>query len=388
MKKNKYYIYGGLVAAVIIVGALVLGSGNLFQGRLKTPPNLLITPIEPKVMVPTPVATSTKNKFPGTGLPKVPGTPAGTPTQEPETTPGQTPTQEPAPPTEESLPTGNATVAAPPLLVSCSPSSTWVTNGQEVKWTSTVSGGVPPYSYNWVGSGVQGQTGMSAIGPATMDPTLKTIDSEVDITLKVKDASGNIQSNGCNIRVFKTTPASTLSVSAAPFTTDKILKDADRTRLLGFNLSNQGGLPLSFMDNDKIEVNLAGKFKSKCFNPDGSATEAPCSCYLTDGMTDYSFGGAEGFGLRHFFFSINSLHLEPGNPTGNPPVPPSVKTLYVECDTNGVEPGDYLVASLQPSPTTFTWSYGNLTHITGQNVITAPISGPTFASATPPSDKP
>jgi len=45
--------------------------------------------------------------------------------------------------------TTSVTITLPPLSVSISPTSATVNIGGSVTFTSTVSGGVPPYSYQW-----------------------------------------------------------------------------------------------------------------------------------------------------------------------------------------------------------------------------------------------
>ena len=73
------------------------------------------------------------------------------------------------------------------LLISISPTSAIISVGQSVTFTSTVSGGYPPYSYQWYldGAPVPGATSSSW----TFTPTTSGI---YYVYLKVTDANNNI----------------------------------------------------------------------------------------------------------------------------------------------------------------------------------------------------
>jgi len=93
--------------------------------------------------------------------------------------------------TDSVLKTAKSNVAsvtvAPPLTVSISPTSAIISVGQSVTFTSTVSGGYPPYSYQWYldGAPVSGATSSSW----TFTPTTSGI---YYVYLKVTDANNNI----------------------------------------------------------------------------------------------------------------------------------------------------------------------------------------------------
>jgi parallel beta-helix repeat protein len=87
--------------------------------------------------------------------------------------------------------------AIPPLTVSINPLSASILVGQSVTFTSTVSGGVPPYTYQWFlnGNPVSGATSNNW----TFTPTSTGI---FYVYLTVKDAKGNIaQSDAARIAV-------------------------------------------------------------------------------------------------------------------------------------------------------------------------------------------
>jgi len=102
----------------------------------------------------------------------------------------------------------SVTVALP-LKVSISPTSASILVGQSVTFTSTPSGGYPPYSYQWYlgGSKVSGATSASW----TFTPTTSGI---YYVYLQVKDANNNIaQSETARITVIPRTPVGGYSIS-------------------------------------------------------------------------------------------------------------------------------------------------------------------------------
>ncbi|MEM0121541.1 MAG: PKD domain-containing protein [Thermoprotei archaeon] len=85
----------------------------------------------------------------------------------------------------------------PPLTVSISPMSASIVVGQQITFTSTASGGIPPYTYQWFvnNNPVPGATSNSF----TFTPTAPGI---YYITLKVTDAVGNTaQSDAARVTV-------------------------------------------------------------------------------------------------------------------------------------------------------------------------------------------
>ncbi|MBS7608612.1 PKD domain-containing protein, partial [Candidatus Bathyarchaeota archaeon] len=85
----------------------------------------------------------------------------------------------------------------PPLTVSISPMSASIVVGQQITFTSTASGGIPPYTYQWFvnNNPVSGATSNSF----TFTPTAPGI---YYITLKVTDAVGNTaQSDAARVTV-------------------------------------------------------------------------------------------------------------------------------------------------------------------------------------------
>lgn len=109
---------------------------------------------------------------------------------------------------------------APPLTVSISPTSASILVGQFVAFTSTVSGGYPPYSYQWYldGAPVSGATSSSW----TFTPTTSGI---YYVYLKATDANNNIAQSetaritvavvpvgGYSISLVKQTPTSYMAV--------------------------------------------------------------------------------------------------------------------------------------------------------------------------------
>jgi hypothetical protein len=86
---------------------------------------------------------------------------------------------------------------APPLTVSISPTSASIVVGQSVAFTSTVSGGYAPYSYQWYLNGalVSGAT----LNSWTFTPTASGV---YYVYLKVTDANNNVvQSDATRISV-------------------------------------------------------------------------------------------------------------------------------------------------------------------------------------------
>jgi PKD repeat protein len=86
---------------------------------------------------------------------------------------------------------------APPLSVTISPMSASILPGQPVTFTSNVSGGYPPYSYQWYlnGNPVSGATSSSW----TFTPTTGGV---YYVYLKVTDANNNVvQSDTARITV-------------------------------------------------------------------------------------------------------------------------------------------------------------------------------------------
>ena len=104
--------------------------------------------------------------------------------------------------------TAHYTIAAPPLSVSINPLSASIYVGQSVTFTSTVSGGYPPYSYQWYlnGAPVSGAT----TSTWTFTPTTSGIHY---VYLKVTDANNNVaQSETARITV-STVPVGGYSIS-------------------------------------------------------------------------------------------------------------------------------------------------------------------------------
>jgi hypothetical protein len=100
---------------------------------------------------------------------------------------------------------------APPLIVSISPTSASILVGQSVTFTSTPSGGYPPYSYQWYLGGVQVSGATSASW--TFTPTTSGI---YYVYLQVKDANNNIaQSETAKITVIPSVPVGGYSISLA-----------------------------------------------------------------------------------------------------------------------------------------------------------------------------
>jgi PKD repeat protein len=82
--------------------------------------------------------------------------------------------------------TVSVSLPPPPLSVSISPLSASILVGQPVTFTSTVSGGYPPYSYQWYLNGVPVSGATS--NTWTFTPTTSGI---YYVHLKVTDAKGN-----------------------------------------------------------------------------------------------------------------------------------------------------------------------------------------------------
>jgi hypothetical protein len=106
----------------------------------------------------------------------------------------------------------------PPLQVSISPLSASILVGQSVTFTSTVSGGVTPYSYQWYlnGNPVSG----ASMSTWTFSPTASGI---YYVYLKVTDAKGNTtQSDTAHITV-SAVPVGGYSLPIKAYTTTKPL---------------------------------------------------------------------------------------------------------------------------------------------------------------------
>jgi hypothetical protein len=118
------------------------------------------------------------------------------------------------------------TVTAPPLSVSISPTSASILVGQSVTFTSTPSGGYPPYSYQWYldGNPVSGATSSSwAYSPtsaSTHTVYLKVTDNNGNIvqsataTVNVSPAAAGVPVGGYSISLVKQTPASSMTMYA------------------------------------------------------------------------------------------------------------------------------------------------------------------------------
>jgi PKD repeat protein len=95
---------------------------------------------------------------------------------------------------------------APPLTVSISPTSASILVGQSVTFASTVSGGYPPYSYQWYLNGAL----VSGATTWTLTPTTSGI---YYVYLKVTDDNNNVaQSETARITV-STVPVGGYSIS-------------------------------------------------------------------------------------------------------------------------------------------------------------------------------
>jgi len=105
--------------------------------------------------------------------------------------------------------TGHYAPAAPPPSVSISPLSASIYVGQSVTFTSTVSGGTPPYSCQWYLSGnpVLGVTSSTW----TFKPTMSGI---YYIYLKVTDANGNVAQSETARIVVSVVPVGGYSISS------------------------------------------------------------------------------------------------------------------------------------------------------------------------------
>jgi len=109
--------------------------------------------------------------------------------------------------------------AIPPLTVSINPLSASIRVGQSVTFTSTVSGGYPPYSYQWFlnGNPVSGATSESW----AFTPTTSGI---FYIHLKVTDDKGNTAQSDAARIVVSTVPVGGYSIPMqAPTKTEPIL---------------------------------------------------------------------------------------------------------------------------------------------------------------------
>ena len=99
---------------------------------------------------------------------------------------------------------------APPLTVSISPTSASILVGQSITFTSTTSGGYPPYTYQWYLNGAPASGATSSSW--TFTPTSSGI---YYIQLKVTDSNGNtVQSETARVTVA-TVPVGGYSVSLA-----------------------------------------------------------------------------------------------------------------------------------------------------------------------------
>jgi len=119
--------------------------------------------------------------------------------------------------------------AAPPLLVSISPTSATMDVGQSVSFTSAPTGGTPPYTYQWYlnGSAVSGATSSSW----TFTPTLK---GYYQVYLNVTDSLAvSAQSNTAQVTVNQTP-----TVSISP--TSVVM---DLTQSVTFTSTVSGGTP-------------------------------------------------------------------------------------------------------------------------------------------------
>jgi hypothetical protein len=102
------------------------------------------------------------------------------------------------------------TVTAPPLEVSISPTSASISVGQSVTFTSTPSGGYPPYSYQWYLNGAPVSEATSSTWKFT-----STTSGVYYVYLQVKDDNNTTQSETAKITVIPSVPVGGYSISLA-----------------------------------------------------------------------------------------------------------------------------------------------------------------------------
>jgi len=117
----------------------------------------------------------------------------------------------------------------PPLTVSISPTSASILVGQSVTFTSTVSGGIPPYSYQWYLNG-------SAVPGATADSWTFT-----PVSVGVYEVYLNVTDNSGNIAISQTATVSVapqITVSISPMSMAVIVGEP-----VTFTSTTSGGYP-------------------------------------------------------------------------------------------------------------------------------------------------
>jgi PKD repeat protein len=121
--------------------------------------------------------------------------------------------------------TAHYAIIPPSLSISISPPSASICVGQSTAFTSTVSGGITPYSYQWYlnGSSVSGATSsswaFSPTAPGTYSVYLKVTDKNgntaqsAPATVNVSPAGG-VPVGGYSISLVKQTPVSSMTMYA------------------------------------------------------------------------------------------------------------------------------------------------------------------------------
>jgi len=263
----------------------------------------------------------------------------------------------------------------PPLSVSVSPASFVMDMGQSVTFTSTVSGGTPPYSYQWVlnDNPVPGATGSSwTFTPASTgshsiylnvtdsgDPTVKSnvVLVIVNPALSVSIAPTSVTMDLGQSKLF----VSTVSGGTPPYTYKWYLNDALVPGATGstwtFTPTSVGSYTifLNVTDSATVAVTEKSNIASATVNPALTVSISPSPSVTLDLGQSVMFSSVVSGGTLPYsyqwFLNNNPVSGATGTTWAFTPSSPGAYTVYLNVTDSGDPTAKSNVVSVTVNPT-------------------------------------